>query len=71
MEKDSRRLMDCAENSLSVVGKFTEECANRPRGLTVKTRCRFVEEEKERWLGCKLYTDCKSLPLLDIKSYIR
>ena len=46
LKQDGRRLVDGAEDSLSVVCKLTHKTTDRPGSLRVETGGRLVEEEE-------------------------
>ena len=69
LEENSGRLMDRAENSLSRVRQFAEECNDRPSTLRVKTRCRFVEEDQQRRFRSELDPDGQKLALLHVEAF--
>jgi hypothetical protein len=68
LEQEGRRLMNCAQNCLSVIGELLQERENRPRRLTVQSRCGLIKEEKKLRLCRKLDRDGKTLALFDIEA---
>ena len=68
LEEHGGRLVDSAENSLAVLGQSINEIENRPRSLTVQTRRRLIEKEKQLGLGCQLNTNGETLPLLNVQT---
>jgi hypothetical protein len=51
LEEHSRRLVDCAENSLARVGKLLKQIENSPRCLRIKTRRWLVQEQEKLGFG--------------------
>ena len=45
-EQERRRLVDCAQDGLSMICQLPQEPDNIPRALSIETRGRFVKEEK-------------------------
>ena len=50
-EESSARLMDCAQDCLTIVCEFPEKRTDCPCALGVEATCRFVEEEEKFRLG--------------------
>ena len=69
LEKDSRRLMNCAENGLTIVCQLAQEGADCPGALRVETTGRFIQEQKQLRFGCKFHANSQKLPLLDIQAW--
>jgi hypothetical protein len=68
LEQNSGRLVDSAKNSLAVIRELSEQSADRPRSLGVKTRGWFIEEEEESRLRSKLNTNSEALSLFNIET---
>jgi hypothetical protein len=59
------------KHCLATFGELGEEINNTPRGLAIKTRCRFVEKQQKRRPGDELNANGETLSLLDIEAYAR
>lgn len=64
-----RRLVDRAEDGLTVVLERLEQVEDSPTRLRVEAGRRLVEEEEELWLGDHLDSDRQALALLDVETF--
>jgi hypothetical protein len=69
LEENSAGLMDGAENSLPRVSELTQERADRPRALRVKSTGRLIKEEKQLGLSSELDTDGQQLALFNVETF--
>lgn len=67
-KQDGRRLVDGAQDGLTVSSQLSEQLQDVPRGLRVETRGRFIQEEQESGFSDQLDTDGQSLSLLDVET---
>ena len=68
LKQHSRRLMDRAEDSLSVSSELLHEIADGPGSLAVKARRRLIQEEKQFWTGCEFDSNSQAFALFNIKT---
>jgi hypothetical protein len=68
-EQHGGRLVDSAQDGLTMVRKLFEEIQNVPRGLRVQTRSRLVEEKQQLGLGDQFDSNSETLSLFDVETY--
>jgi hypothetical protein len=53
---------------LAVLGELLHQIANRPGGLAIQARCRFIKEQKEFRACRELNPDGQTFPLFHIET---